>query len=329
MQTDQIDILIQKQLSGQISEEETRYLQDWLEANEHNRQHYTQVETIWQAAADIDFGLDTQTDSEWSKLMGQIQQNEQKSPLKIVARQSRPQWWRYAAAAVLLLGFGSLWFFINPTSEKLAQQWEVPYGEQKDIQLPDGTTVTLNAGSQLAIYQGFNKKDRRVKLNGEAYFQVHSDSLRPFVITMQKLAEVKVLGTAFNLSAYAEEAVIALDVAEGKVALNSLQTEKEGIYAAGEAAELDRKSGNIAAANYQPESFAWKNGTLIFNNMPFSLVLQRLERHYDVHIINNSSIKNQPYSSKFEQKTIDQVLEVLKSTFDLNYTKAGREIQLN
>ncbi len=329
MQQDHIDSIIQKHLTGQISEEENRYLQGWLQADERNRRHYAQVEELWLAAIDIDFDLAPETESEWSKLMGNIEEATPERSLKVAAKRSTIAWWRYAAAAMVILGLGAVWFFLNPTSEQLAQEWTVPFGQQEEVKLPDGTVVTLNAGSQLAIYKGFNEQNRRVKLSGEAYFDVQSDSIRPFMIKMDQLATVEVLGTAFNLSAYPDESVIALDVAEGKVAFNSLKTQSNGIYSAGQAAEINRQSGSLAGVTYQANANAWKDGLLIFNNTPLETVLQRLERRYDVTIVNESNINTQAYTSSFKPNSLEEILDVITFTFDLEYTKNGKQIRIH
>lgn len=329
MQKDQIDSIIQKHLTGQISEEENRYLQNWLKEGSQNQQHYAQVEELWLAAMDIDFDLDPQTESEWSKLMGKIEEEAPKNTLKVASKRTTATWWRYAAAAMVILGLGAVWFFLNPSAEQVAQEWTVPFGKQEEVKLPDGTVVTLNAGSQLAIYKGFNEQNRRVKLSGEAYFDVQSDSLRPFMIMMDKLATVEVLGTAFNLSAYPDESVIVLNVTEGRVAFNSLKTKTDGIYSAGQAAEINRQSGNLADVAYQANANAWKDGLLVFNNIPLKTVLQRLERRYDVTITNESGIDHQAYTSSFQPTSLEEVLDVITFTFDLEYTKNGKEIRIH
>ncbi len=328
MQQEQIDSIIQKHLSGQISEAENRYLQDWLKADEHNQRHYAQVEEVWLAAMDIDFSLDPQTNSEWSKLMGKIEAEAPKSTLKVASKKASPSWWKYAAAALVVLSLGTVWFFLNPTSEQLAEQWVVPYGQQKEITLPDGTVVSLNAGSELAIYEGFNDQARHVKLNGEAYFDVHSDSLRPFLINVDGLATVEVLGTAFNLSAYANEAVISLDVTEGKVAFSSLKARSDAIYIAGQAGEINRQSGSLTEVPFQAKANAWKDGQLLFFDTPLTTVLQRLERHFDVKITNESGLAKESYNSSFDGESIEEIMTILSATFDLKYTKNGKEIRL-
>jgi ferric-dicitrate binding protein FerR (iron transport regulator) len=134
--------------------------------------------------------------------------------------------WRLAAAAVVILGV-ALWWMLGRQDAGLTVSiaYSAEKGKIENVTLPDGSSVALNAGSTLEALQGFGGKERRVKLCGEAFFQVEHDKSKPFIVEADG-ASVRVVGTAFNVSAYSESGSVTTTVAEGKVEFSSGKKEK-------------------------------------------------------------------------------------------------------
>jgi ferric-dicitrate binding protein FerR (iron transport regulator) len=130
-------------------------------------------------------------------------------------------WFKAAASLLLLISFSVAFYYVG---RKTAVQPEemawfetvTPYGAQSKVVLPDKSVVWINAGSSLKYNKSFNKINREVYLEGEAYFEVSHDSLKPFIVKSDAL-DVKVLGTRFNVKAYENDQTVDVCLISGKV----------------------------------------------------------------------------------------------------------------
>lgn len=209
----------------------------------------------------------------------------------------------------------------------------VPYGKRFKVQLSDGSLVVMNAGSSLRYPVEFPKKGKReVFLRGEAFFDVAPDEKRIFVVEAQNL-KIRVLGTRFNVSAYPEDLLTNVMLVEGSVKLTSERyPEKEGILKPGQLAKFERSAQNweIQAVNSRAYT-AWMMGDLVFRNVSFDDMLKKMERHYDVKIINNDrDLAKERFNAKFGNEPIVNILEYFKKSYGLNYVqKEGGVITIN
>lgn len=154
-------------------------------------------------------------------------------------------------------------------------------GETYPLQLPDGTRVWLNAASSLTYMAQFsNVGERRVKLSGEAYFEVAKDPAHPFTVSTGK-QEITVLGTHFNVNNYADEPLCVTTLLEGAVRVKTAGEEK--ILKPGQAAVSDEKGLTVIEANTDLAT-AWKDGRFVFKRTDAPTVLRQLARWYDIEI---------------------------------------------
>jgi transmembrane sensor len=323
MDKEQIATIIIRSLSGQASPEEEQVLQGWLQQSEANRQEYAQARQLWAAAAEVDYSLDPQTPAEWAKLSRRLGSEEQ-------GRVVGFPFWRYAAAAVLALGLIALaaLYFNNgfDLGPAIAQQYRTTPGQWQQFTLPDGSTAHLNAGSTLSVLKGFGSKERRLILDGEAFFEVRPSAQQPFIVEAQG-AETRVLGTAFNLRAYSGNEAVLLAVTEGSVSLGSTALPEEGvILKVGQAARLDRASGQISPIPFDERATAWQRGMLVFDNILFTEALQALERHYAVEIENRAGLLGQRYTAVFDNRPLEEVLSVMGATLGFQLKKQEGKI---
>ena len=164
-----------------------------------------------------------------------------------------------------------------------------PRGGQYQIALPDGSKVWLNAGSSLRFPTAFKGDAREVQLSGEAYFEVSSDAHRPFTVAVftrepgkgEELQKVKVLGTQFNIMAYADETLVKTTLLEGAVKIAGT------LLKPGEQAQQTHDHGSavqvIADADIDA-AVAWKNGYFDFNKADIQTIMRQLSRWYDVEV---------------------------------------------
>jgi len=159
-----------------------------------------------------------------------------------------------------------------------------PAGGQYQLTLPDGSKVWLNASSSIHYPTAFLEKERRVTITGEAYFEIAKNANKPFIVSIYNGAEVKVLGTHFNIKAYTDEDEIKTTLLEGSI--NIYNGLKNNFLLPGNQAKID-KSGAIkvqADADLE-EAVAWKNGNFQFNSADVAAVLRQAARWYNIEVV--------------------------------------------
>lgn len=248
------------------------------------------------------------------------------------ARTARRPATRYlvaAAAAVLLVAGSVVTVWRNlPDSTLASQEYRAPVGAALTIPLPDGSRVTLAARSVLRVPATYGRSSRDVQLvDGEAFFEVEPDSARPFTAHAQG-ATTRVLGTSFNVAAYAEDAAVEVAVLTGRVLLISEQGADSAQLTAGQVGRTAR-GGTVAVSNSADVAAhtEWTEGRLTFRDVSFADVARRLERWYDVEIIiNDADLAVARVSARFERQTLTDVLVVLATTLDAGYRQEGRRV---
>lgn len=224
----------------------------------------------------------------------------------------------------------------NSSKKLVYNTLTIPNGKKFQVVLSDGTTVHLNAGSSFKYPENFiDSENRQVYLlEGEAYFEVAKDARHPFVVNSNAI-NVRVLGTEFNLSSYPEDEAINTVLIEGAVCIYG----KKEIY--NKAASLELKPGYKASWDKDKKDIiveevdtkiytAWKDGELIFKNTQFKNIIKKLERHFNVSIINNNTKLNEQYfDAKFDIETIEQVLKAFNKSIKMQYTIENNQIIIN
>ncbi|MBC6111882.1 FecR family protein [Pedobacter fastidiosus] len=187
-----------------------------------------------------------------------------------------------------------------------------PRGGQYQVSLPDGTKVWLNAATTLKYPFSFGKSERLVELNGEAYFEVFKDKTRPFRV---KTAEqtVEVLGTHFNINAYADEVAVKTTLLEGSVKVTSAST-TVNIHP-GEQSQLSKENNNLIVDKQVDldKEMAWKNNIFSFDNDDLQTVMRQISRWYDIDVVYKGKIKDEKYVGEIPRSSnLSDVFEILE-----------------
>ncbi|MEO6522900.1 MAG: FecR domain-containing protein [Mucilaginibacter sp.] len=159
----------------------------------------------------------------------------------------------------------------------------IPRGGKYNITLPDGTHVWLNASSSLTFPTVFTGNQRKVAVTGEAYFEVAKNKAMPFKIDVNGKQVVEVLGTHFNINAYADERTITTTLLEGSVKIN--YQDKSTLIKPGEMAVNTDGSGVTVKPADVDEVMAWKNDQFVFNSENIVSIMKKISRWYDVDVI--------------------------------------------
>lgn len=324
---ERISQLICKHLVGTITDEEQAVLDQWRSRNVHNEAAYQRLLSL--ERLQVEYDRRRLTDY-------QRPLNEMKHRLGI----GRPRWYRYAAAAIILLviGVGSYWQWhrssmeddtslvaqvdIRPGTTKAMltmangevvtlsgdsrqpaksrltvnkQQRQSSLGEAKAdlvlttprggefrVTLEDGTEVWLNAASRLVYPENFDGAERRVEIEGEAYFRVAKNAEKPFVV-VSGTQEIKVYGTEFNVHAYSDEPFVSTTLVEGSISLrHTLSDGSELMLTPGHQAVLRRDETAARVQQIDTEVVtSWRSGTFVFENQTMEQIMRTLSRWYD------------------------------------------------
>ncbi|MEM6877501.1 MAG: FecR domain-containing protein [Bacteroidota bacterium] len=270
-----------------------KWIQHWRQGGEKpngkdiDQEELVRLEQIWRAADPPESDLEVDVEAAWAtvedKLFGQPS-IEQPSPLRMIYSQ-RLFW---AAAAIIGLVIGAWW--ITNTSQNSELDWTVALNtnaEPMQLELPDGSQVWLNSGSQLSYLKTF--ESRQTQLVGEAFFDVVRDPLNPFTITTGEV-ETRVLGTSFNIRAYADKAV-EVSVATGRVAVEAADQQVE--LEPGQAVTYQAKERVLETVKTtSAEPAIWREETVsLGNGESLSTIAELLTNYFGrPFVLNNSSL---------------------------------------
>lgn len=289
----------------------------------------------WEAAGNSFSYSSAHLDQTWLKLQKEITISDNHLKFKIV----KSPFLKLAAMIVIVMVLSFTAYQLVRTHEKLLDVPVVVAVVESDthpvnittITLPDGSTVKMNASTRIEYPERFLANVRKVKLSGEAFFEVTRDTLRPFVIETDN-ASVEVLGTSFNVSAYPMSGLIEVNVESGKVRLTQRGegklVNKSAILPSGERGWLNVADGEIfhnepLAPNYS----SWITKEIHFQRTPLSEAFSLLENIYHVKIkMENSDIGKIPYTANFANLKLDYIVDIIARTHKLNVKRSGEDI---
>lgn len=205
-----------------------------------------------------------------------------------------------------------------------------PIGGEYSLVLSDGTKVFLNADSELKYPVEFSDGKRIVDLKGEAYFEVHKDSLRPFIVRING-AEVTVLGTSFNVNTYGDDGQIYTTLVNGSVRVASVKNKQEEILKPGMQSVMNVQSGLLTVRKVDVEPYvAWREGRFVFRAMTLDLIMRQLQRWYDFEVFyQNSELKDYEFRGVIKRDMdLDKVLSVIKATTNVDFEVKGKVITI-
>ncbi|MEX0275735.1 MAG: FecR family protein [Flavobacteriaceae bacterium] len=299
-------------VSGNADGETTRRVELWKQSKAYDPKWFEDLAQMYQLTGE----------------MPQEEPNVQNAKLKFFKAVEGPgmgrsrflrEFVKYAAAIVLLAS--GIYFLYDP-SEKIVVQ--TTFGEQKEVHLPDGTQIWLNASSRLSYETA---SPRKMLLEGEAFFKVVKNEKVPFTVDTHDGIKIKVLGTSFNVKSYRQKEYTETVLLEGKVELSSRNfpnkvemSPNDKILFLGRERKLVRST--VAKPN---ELIAWKDGALHFSDKPFWEIAADLEIQRNIKIkFKNDEIATSHFTGSFEAGTsIGEILETLRSTKPFKYQQSA------
>ncbi|MDD4116427.1 MAG: FecR domain-containing protein [Massilibacteroides sp.] len=318
-----IELIIYRILSGSATEQEQTKFQSWLDESYANRQKYQEYYILWKTLNPPFNPDEINVEKAHDKIGKQI------GKIKRTTLSSIIYYWQRIASIILIPLFLILGYLVfdnqeNESDHDIIQNISSPQGMTSQVNLPDGSKVWLNGGSQLSYSLNRKAKERTVQLNGEAYFEVRSDKENPFIVKTER-ATITATGTAFNVEAYSKDSITAVTMTSGIV--HVLFGEMKSIsMKAGERIHFNNRTTQYELNKTDAYKwYAWKDGLLIFRDDPLSYVFKRLEITFNVEInIVDASIGNLPYRATFEGEPLHEILRLLEMTAPIHFHFAPR-----
>lgn len=319
--------LILKYLQNDLSLQEAKELDKWLGESNRNREVFENLVSQWKI---------TPTDVKQSRKRVFDAIVDEKQVNTVIKDEPSAHYKSiYKVAAVILLVITaslSLWIFSQNNQENktlaVAKQSEIlitkesGFGQKITFSLPDGTNVKLNSGSKLIFPKEFSSGERRVSLDGEAFFEVVPNKSKPFIIQSND-ASIKVLGTSFNVQSYPDDDHIVVAVKSGKVTVNHKDAGDNIILNKKELAVFSSKTKKWNAGEIKDEEvfFGWVDQYLIFKDQDVHSILKVLSRWYDIdfRIYGNNLNNKKDFNAKYENPTLKTVMESLSHAYDFKY----------
>lgn len=234
-----------------------------------------------------------------------------------------------------ILGLGIL-YWVSQYNQPVGQYTETiaPRGQKSQIVLADGTKVWLNSDTKIKYPGNFSKNQRDVYLDGEAFFEVAKNEHQPFVVHTSQV-NVKVLGTKFNIKAYADESDVETSLFEGKINLimnnSSSGSPVEKEVKPGQSFVYSKTDHQLVANRFpQEEINGWKKNQLIFKDDTFSNLVRKVERWYDVKVVyDEKQFDDRRLTVElYEGERLDRLMSIISLALSVDYKYEKGEIIL-
>ena len=336
------DVLLARYLSGECSTEEKAAVEALIAADPERQRLMATMSTVWNTS---------EPQPATSDLNGMWHDIAEKTGITVPAGVARGNdslsgrfvdWFqphpirRYAAAAVLLIAtsvafYGAREAGVFPFEKRI--EWvelAVESGAHRQLTLSDGTRIRLDAGSVLEYPVVFNGEERAVRLSGEGYFEVASRADQPFVVRADD-AQIRVVGTRFNVRAWQREERVTVAVAEGRVSFGSEGDGSQDV-------EIEKGEMSVRQKNGLPtrprhveieKHLGWLQREAFFDNVPLNEVLHQLERWYDVRfVLEDNAIAAEQLTLHIDAESLEGVLELISALTDLEYQRTDDVVRL-
>lgn len=312
--------LLVKYILDDLTEPEMESLMEWRDESSDNRELFSFLVHLRVMSLYRDINSSGCTLEALNRINRKI---EKKKPL-LLARKSM----RYTASLLLVLSifFGTVKYF---SRQKPDTSFTVSMGESiKKFHLPDGTIVWLNEGATMKIPHSFSEKNRNVKIEGEAYFDVKKDMDSPFLVDATSM-RIKVMGTSFSLKNKPETGVVETVLVSGKVLLLNEEGNRMYEMYPGEKVIYSSENNEYQVKTVDTNvSTAWHLDQLTFENITLREIANKLSLIYDVNInLESKKMADRKYRCVINRdETLEQVLDILSYLAPIKYKIEGDEV---
>lgn len=314
---DQIDSeRLARYLAGEASATEQAAIEAWAASD---RAHGAELARLRVMFGSKPTPVTWNVDLAWTRVAGRLDQAPAEAIEVIPIRRALPIRWLAAAAVLVTAGAGA-WMFRSGPAERT---WETRIGQQRTVELEDGSRIILAPASTLTVHAGFGRDRRNVSLSGQAWFEVDHDAARPFRITVGDVT-IEDLGTEFEVEAHSSDIRVA--VARGAVSIKAANQAAVELRAGDLATVSAGSTGQVAHEVPIERLTSWRQGTLAFEDRPLSEVAAELEHWYDVSIVLSGNTGGRRLNATIPTGRLDDALETIATALDLRHSRTGRTV---
>jgi len=322
-----IQEIIIRYLDGTATLEEKNVLLQWLKSSDKNRIDFIEIRDLW-LSCDAILGNGIEVDVAFERLRSRIHQSLNPKPThKTIA----VKWRQIAAVFIVLLSIGYSMYTRQTASQEvlIRNQLITAVGSKGQFILPDSSVVWLNSGSKLTYPERFEKNNRTVTLEGEAYFQVTENKKSPFVVKTEQV-DIEVLGTSFNISNYATLPTVETVLLSGSIKVKMNTSGEEKLLNPDQLLTYQKETGEteigITSSKYHID---WIKDRLVFDNDRLSDIIISLEGLYSVHIDCPKALSEQHrLSFTVRGEDIHEVLEAMSLIIPIKYKIDGNQVKI-
>lgn len=310
--------LLIRYIQGIATVTEKSYIAGWLKENPENEKILRQTALIYHAQRTKQRVQSRNSGAALKKIQHRLHKKTRNIFLQ--------RFWIAAACITLFFSIAFNFYFVKPENVEVQYAtMQTNAGMRTDFMLPDGTEVFLNSDTRLTYPIVFDKKERRVELDGEGFFKVIHNKEQPFIVDVaDKSFHIEVLGTEFNIQAYGADHLVRTTLIEGAVRLGmettsgtkkyvTLQPSQRATY------DLCAQKLDITHVNTIYDT-AWMQGRLMFKETPLAEVLNSLSHFYNVSFqVKDPSIYQYTFTGTFENRLLSQVLDYLSISSSIKY----------
>lgn len=314
----------------ELSEQERHKVDMWINSSAENRKLFEQLLNEWENIYDSpEQSVRADKDKIWSGISSHIRTS---LPVKSYTRKILIKVAGIAAMLAIIVGVVATVFVKSTIDSAFLSQSvttiETRQGQKMQMTLPDGTKVWLNSGSKLTYAGDFNRSERIVNLEGEAFFNVTKNQSKKFKVRTSGV-DIVVKGTSFDVSAYNDDREISVSLLEGKVVI----TDKTGKYMTDlnpdELAIISRQNLKYTLFKDDANTYrSWTEDQLIFYNEDIYEVAKKLERWYGINIKLVNPNEKQKYTFSVKTESLRELLELFNKLTPIDYKINGKEVTI-
>lgn len=305
----EIDELIIKRLSGNANADDNAFIDNWISQSDNNNSHYLNLQKTWDYSTQLDEFLYIDADKEWSHFKN-----------KVIKKRMSLTWMKYAAVIAIIFA-GSLFAYLSLKTDTQ----KIIANQVLQQQLPDGSQITLNKNSSIEFAENFEGNERRVILNGDAWFSVEKNPEKPFIIENNQFI-VEVVGTQFYVSELPDKEGLMVVVESGKVAIyKALDKENKTFLTPGQTGVFSTEDSHTSSTgNNELNQLSWKTKRLVFENESLATIIKQIDNTYGVSIqLSNKKLEECKLTTTFENGNAETLLQIITQTLNLEYQKQG------
>lgn len=327
MDNKRFEHIVARYLKGKTTPEEEAELLQAIHASTEWEAAFRKRTAEWNPLEETE--ADPETDRKWNRIASIITPSESRSlaeeapVVSLPSASPRRIWFSMAAAVLLALVSGVAVYFLGQGGQEGMENsgWRTIVAGQEDrsILLPDSSSVYLREGAELSYPELFASSVRKVKIKGEAFFEVTPDNDHPFVVDASGLS-VKVLGTSFGVRTSGQGDEISVILVEGKVSLNNAEEKELVRLRPNQKADYSVRDGHYTVTEVDGERLtSWRRGIIAYDNVSLDEIVRLIEHTYKVSLTyTRPENDNQRFSGAF-LKT-QQLETVLRQTSKLTGT---------